>query len=165
MIKEELIMALWDNISKKASAVTEKAVQQAKNLSEQAKLHAQIAEAEKAITDSYTQIGKQYAAAHPDDYEAGFGELIAAIAASEQKIRDLRWQLQELKGVCVCGRCGAEVPKDAAFCSACGAPMPKPEPVDGEIVTAEAPAEAPAEEPVCPECAEAPVAETPAEAE
>ena len=162
-------MALWDNISKKASAVTEKAVQQAKNLSELAKLHAQIAEAEKAITDNYTQIGKQYAAAHPDDYEAGFGEFISAIAASEQKIRELRWQVQELKGVSVCEKCGAEVAKDAAFCSACGAPMPKPEPVDAEIVTeeapTEAPAEAPAEEPVCPECAEAPAEEAPAEAE
>ena len=150
-------MALWDNISKKASAVTEKAVHQARNLTELAKLHGQIAEAEKAVTDSYTEIGKLYVAAHSADYDEGFAGKIAAIAEAEQKIQQLRKQIQDLKGVSVCEKCGAEVAKEAAFCSACGAAMPKEEPIEAEVVTDEAPVEEPEE--TCPDCAVEPEAE------
>lgn len=148
-------MALWDNITKKATAVTEKAVSQARSLSEMAKLHNQIADAEKTITDCYTQIGKLYATAHPHDYEPEYGDCITAIARCEELIGSLRKQLQDLKGIAVCPGCGAEVARDAAFCSACGAAMPKEEPREAEVVTQEAPAEA------CPDCpSEEPEAES-----
>lgn len=154
-------MAIWDNITKKASALTEKAVQQARDLSEVAKLHGQLAEAEKIANDSYAQLGRLYAAAHPEDCEEGFGELMAAAAKAEQTIKSLRRQIQDVKGVTTCEKCGAEVAKDAAFCSACGAEIPKVEPVEAEIVTEDAPAEeAPVEE---APAEEAPVEEAPAE--
>ena len=38
MNKEELTMAIWDTITKKAAEISEKAVKQAKDLSEVAKL-------------------------------------------------------------------------------------------------------------------------------
>ena len=134
-------MALWENLSRKASAVTAKAVQQAKDLSEQVKLRGQIADEEKTITDSYTQIGKQYAELHPEDYEEVFAGWFAAIENAQRRAEVLRGQLRDLKGVALCPRCGAEVAADASFCSACGAPMPKEEPREAEIVTVESPAE------------------------
>ena len=134
-------MALWDNFSRKASMVSEKAVQQAKDLSEQVKLRGQIADEEKTITDSYTQIGKQYAELHPEDYEEVFAGWFAAIENAQRRAEVLRGQLRDLKGVALCPRCGAEVAADASFCSACGAPMPKEEPREAEIVTVESPAE------------------------
>ena len=134
-------MALWENLSRKASMVTEKAVQQAKDLSEQVKLRGQIADEEKTITDSYTQIGKQYAELHPEDYEEVFAGWFAAIENAQRRAEVLRGQLRDLKGVALCPRCGAEVAADASFCSACGAPMPKEEPREAEIVTVESPAE------------------------
>ena len=140
-------MAIWDNITKKAAQISEKAVKQAKDLSEVAKLKMQIVEAEKTAEDTYTQLGRLYAAAHPEDFEEGFASLMAAAANAEQTIKTLRQQLRDAKGVAVCEKCGAEVAKDAAFCSACGAEMPKPAPVEAEVVTEEAPVEeAPAEE-------------------
>ena len=140
-------MAIWDNITKKAAQISEKAVKQAKDLSEVAKLKMQIVEAEKTAEDTYTQLGRLYAAAHPEDFEEGFASLMAAAANAEQSIKTLRDQLHDAKGVAVCEKCGAEVAKDAAFCSACGAEMPKPAPVEAEVVTEEAPVEeAPAEE-------------------
>lgn len=151
-------MALWDNITRKASAVTEKAVQQAKNLTELAKLHGQIAELEKTVTDSYTAIGKQYVAAHPTDYEEAFGEWIGKIGESERSIQFLRRQIQELKGVSVCSSCGAEVGKDAAFCGNCGAPMPKDEPMEAEVVSEAVMQETCTEEVPAPEDASAPEA-------
>ena len=134
-------MALWENLSRKASMVAEKAVQQAKDLSEQVKLRGQIADEEKTITDSYTQIGKQYAEVHPEDYEEVFAGWFAAIENAQRRAEVLRGQLRDLKGVALCPRCGAEVAADASFCSACGAPMPKEEPREAEIVTVESPAE------------------------
>ena len=149
-------MAIWDDIAKKAAALSDKAVKQARDLSEVAKLKLQIAEAEKAVEDSYTQLGRLYAAAHRSDYEEGFASVMAAVTNAEQTVKTLHQQLQDAKGVTVCEKCGAEVAKDAAFCSACGAEIPKPAPVEAEVVTEEAPTEetpaeeAPAEEPEAP---------------
>ena len=140
-------MAIWDDITKKAAALGEKAVKQAKDLSEVAKLKLQIAEAEKAADDAYARLGRLYAAAHASDCEEAFAAEMAAAVNAEQTVKTLKGQLHDAKGVAVCEKCGAEVAKDAAFCSACGAEMPKPAPVEAEVVTEEAPAEeAPAEE-------------------
>ena len=140
-------MAIWDDITKKAAALSEKAVKQAKDLSEVAKLKLQIVEAEKAAEDAYAKLGRLYAAAHAEDCEEAFAAEMAAAVNAEQTIQTLKGQLHDAKGVAVCEKCGAEVAKDAAFCSACGAEMPKSAPVEAEVVTEEAPVEeAPAEE-------------------
>ena len=144
-------MSLWDNITQKAAAVTDKAVHQAKNFTEQVKLRNQISEAQSTITDCYTQIGKQYAAAHSEDFDEAYAPMMAAIAGANRQIASLQEQLRDLKEVALCPKCGAEVDRKAAFCSACGAEMPKPAPVETEVVTDDAPAE------------EAPMAESPAE--
>ena len=149
-------MSLWDNITQKAAAVTDKAVHQAKNFTEQVKLRNQISETQSTITDCYTQIGKQYAAAHPEDFDEAYAPMMAAIAGANRQIASLQEQLRDLKEVALCPKCGAEVGREAAFCSACGAEMPKPTPVEAEVVTDDAPAE---EAPV----AEAPTEEAPAE--
>lgn len=144
-------MSLWDNITQKAAAVTDKAVHQAKNFTEQVKLRNQISEAQSTITDCYTQIGKQYAAAHSEDFDEAYAPMMAAIAGANRQIASLQERLRDLKEVALCPKCGAEVSKDASYCGACGAEMPKPAPVEAEVVTDDAPAE------------EAPVAESPAE--
>lgn len=144
-------MSLWDNITQKAAAVTDKAVHQAKNFTEQVKLRNQISEAQSTITDCYTQIGKQYATAHPEDFDEAYAPMMAAIAGANRQIASLQEQLRDLKKVALCPKCGAEVSKDASYCGACGAEMPKPAPVEAEVVTDDTPAE------------KAPVAESPAE--
>lgn len=149
-------MSLWDNITQKAAAVTGKAVHQAKNFTEQVKLRNQISEAQSTITDCYTQIGKQYAAVHSEDFDEAYAPMMAAIAGANRQIASLQEQLRDLKKVALCPKCGAEVSKDVSYCGACGAEMPKPAPVEAEVVTDGAPAE---KAPV----AEAPAEETPAE--
>lgn len=160
-------MSLWDNITQKAAAVTDKAVHQAKNFTEQVKLRNQISEAQSTITDCYTQIGKQYAAAHSEDFDEAYAPMMAAIAGANRQIASLQEQLRDLKEVALCPKCGAEVSKDASYCGACGAEMPKPTPVEAEVVTDDAPAEeAPAAEAAAEEtapAAEAPVEAAPAE--
>ena len=122
-------MAFWDNLGKKASEAADKVAQQAKVLSETAKLNGAVAEEERKINATYSEIGKLYVSLHKDDCEEAFVAKIAAIAESEAKIADYKEQIKVVKGVQVCEKCKAEMPRGTAFCSACGAPMPKVEEV------------------------------------
>ena len=50
------------------------------------------------------------------EHEADFGRLVSAIHESENKIRDYKHQIKDIKGVSVCEKCGAEVAVNSAFC-------------------------------------------------
>ena len=128
--KEEVTLALWSNLGKMASEATAKAVEQAKVLTEVTKLNSQIADEEKRINENYLRIGKLYIEIHADDYEEDFSEMLAAITESEKKIQTYKLQIQDVKGVVRCSKCGAEVAKNAAFCGACGEHMPPIDTVD-----------------------------------
>lgn len=121
-------MALFDEISKKITLAGEGAV----NRGKAALLNSNVADEEKKIDNAYYQIGKLYVTLHPQDYESDFSALINSIATSQDKIRQITQQIQSIKGVSRCEKCGAEVPNNVAFCSACGAPMPRREPIIDE---------------------------------
>ena len=123
-------MAFWDNLGQKASETTAKAVQKAKDLSDIAKLNSTISEEENKIYNNYLQIGKLYAAMHPQDGEEDFRAMIDAINESNQQIQECRQKIQDIKKIVKCPQCGAEVPVGVAFCSACGMAMPKAQPVN-----------------------------------
>lgn len=120
-------MAFFDDIGKKISLAGEGAVSKGRVFADVARLNSAVAEEEKKINNSYYQIGKLYVALHPQDYEADFAALVGSIISSQSKIQTLKQQIQEIKGVTRCEKCGAEVPNNIAFCSACGSPMPKRE--------------------------------------
>lgn len=127
-------MAFWDDLGQKASQTTVKAVQKAKDLAEIAKLNGSLAEAEARIQDAYCQIGKTYAAQHPQDYGEEYAAMFAVIQEAGEKIRICQQQIRDIKGVVLCSRCGAEAPYGASFCSACGAAIPKPQSVEAEVM-------------------------------
>lgn len=129
-------MAFFDNLGKKASEMTAKAMQKAQELSETTKLNSLISEEEKKINNTYYQIGKLYVSLHSEDSEEAFAGMIASVAEGEQKISGYRRQIQDIKGVQRCEKCGAEVARGVAFCSSCGAPMPKaetPAPTENQV--------------------------------
>lgn len=123
-------MAFWDNLSQKASETTARAMQKAKEMSDIAKLNSMISDEEAKINNTYYQIGKLYVTMHIRDYEEEFSGMITSLAEAEEKIKNYRQQILEIKGVARCPQCGAEVQSGAAFCSSCGAPMPKAQPVN-----------------------------------
>ena len=127
-------MAFWDNFSQKASETTAKAVQRAKEMSDIARMNSMISEEETKINNIYYQIGKLYVTIHSHDHEEEFTGMIVSLAEAEEKIKNYRQQVQDIKGVVRCSQCGAEVPSGVAFCSSCGAPMPKIQPVNTEDV-------------------------------
>lgn len=121
-------MAFFENLSKTVTGVGQKTIAKTKELADTSRLNSMISEEEKVITNQYFQIGKLYVSIHKDDFEDDFAGMIGAIAEAEAKIRDYKKQIQDIKGVQRCEKCGAEVPNGAAFCSSCGATMPKMQP-------------------------------------
>ena len=118
-------MAFFEKLSKTVTEASQKTIAKTKELADTSRLNSMISEEEKIITNQYFQIGKLYVSIHKDDFEDDFAGMIGAIAEAEAKIRDYKRQIQDIKGVQRCEKCGAEVPNGAAFCSACGATMPK----------------------------------------
>ncbi len=114
-------MAIWSELGKRAADATAKTVEQARILSETARLNSLISDEEACIADSYRQIGKRYYEIHRDDCEETFAGMISAVKNADRRIEQYRQQIMEIKGVTRCSNCGAEIAKGAAFCSACGA--------------------------------------------
>ena len=118
-------MAFFDDIGKKLSQATQATAQKAKELADVTRINGAISDEEKKINNNYYQIGKLYVAMHSQDHEADFAGFISSIKESERKITDYRSQVQKIKGITKCEKCGAEVAMNMAFCSSCGSPMPK----------------------------------------
>ena len=120
-------MAFFENLTKKASETTAKAMQKAQELSEITRINGLISDEEKKINTAYCEIGKLYVSVHGADGEEGFDGMVDAIHEAEKKIEEHKTQLHIVKGVERCEQCGAEVQRGVAFCSCCGAAMPKVE--------------------------------------
>lgn len=118
-------MAFFGDLGKKLSQAGQTAVQKTKEMTDIARINGMISDEEKKVNNNYYQIGKLYVAMHQNDFEDDFAGMITAIRESETKIRDYKQQIQDIKGVVRCEKCGAEVANDVAFCSSCGDPMPK----------------------------------------
>lgn len=118
-------MAFFDDLGKKVSEAGQKTIQKTKEFSDTSRLNSMISDEEKRINNNYYQIGKLYVALRGNSYEEDFATMISAIYESELKIKEYKKQIQDIKGVQRCEKCGAEVPREAAFCSSCGVAMPK----------------------------------------
>lgn len=118
-------MDFFDKLSKTVTEASQKTIAKTKELADTSRLNSMISEEEKIITNQYFQIGKLYVSIHKDDFEDDFAGMIGVVAEAESKIRDYKKQIQDIKGVQRCEKCGAEVPNGAAFCSSCGATMLK----------------------------------------
>lgn len=118
-------MSFLDNIGKKASEASVKAIQKTKDLSDMTRINSMISEEEKKMEKGYSQIGRRYVSMYAQECGEEFQPLVQSIIESEERINGWRKQVQDIKGIQCCTNCGAEVAKGAAFCSSCGSVMPK----------------------------------------
>lgn len=118
-------MGLFDDLGKKVTDAGQKTLQKTKEMSEVVRINSLISQNESRLNNLYYQIGKLYVSVHGSDREETFAGMLDSVAEIEQQISGYRKQIQDIKGVQRCEKCGAEVPMDVAFCSACGAAMPK----------------------------------------
>lgn len=120
-------MSFFSELGKKVTDAGQKTVQKTKEISEVAHINSLISQNENKINNTYFQIGKLYVSIHGNDGEEEFEGLVGMIAELEQQIVAYKKQIQDIKRIQHCEKCGAEVPKGVAFCSSCGNAMPKVE--------------------------------------
>lgn len=135
-------MAFFDDLGKKISQAGQSTMQKTRDMADVAKINMQISDEEKKINDTYLQIGKLYTELHASDSEEAFQGMVQTIADAQGKIKEYQAQIQEIKGVVRCEKCGAEVSKEAAFCPACGMKMPEIVPEETEKAEEEGAAQA-----------------------
>ena len=119
-------MAFFDGLSNQFSAFGKKT----KDFADSTRLSSLASDEQRVISDIHREIGKLYASLHKTDHEACFDALFARLTQAEDNLQRYTQQIQELRGVRRCERCGAELPKGSQFCSACGAPVPPSAPPD-----------------------------------
>ncbi len=116
--------AFWDDLKNKVSDTASNVVNKTNELAEVSRLNGLIAEEDKKVKNLYYQIGKLYVEQNGAAPAPEFAELVAAVIESGRAMKDYKEQINTLKGIRKCEKCGADVPKGAAFCNCCGNQMP-----------------------------------------
>lgn len=120
-------MAFFDDLSKKLTQAGQATIQKTKEIADITRINSNISDEEKRISNFYTEIGKLYFSLHSEDFESDFAGMFDGINVSKDKIKELRNELEQIKGVKRCPNCGAEVSNESVFCSGCGEKMPPEE--------------------------------------
>lgn len=118
-------MGLFDDFGKKVTDAGQKAMQKTQEISEVTRINSLISQNENKINNAYYQIGKLFVSIYGNDCQEEFVGMVATVAELEQQNVTYRKQIQDIKGIQHCEKCGAEVPKGVAFCSSCGTAMPQ----------------------------------------
>lgn len=113
-------MALLQDLSKKISQAGQTAVQKTKEITDIARFNSMIADEERVINDCYSKIGKLYVSLHESDCEDAFAELCSMVQRANLNIQEYQKQIEKIKKVGRCNKCGSEIANGAAFCSVCG---------------------------------------------
>lgn len=115
-------MAFFEKIGEKLTNAGKDVAKKTKELADIAKLNMQISNEEDNIKNKYFEIGKLYYESFSSSPDEKFVEFCSSISESKNKIDTLKDQIQEVKGVKKCSKCGAEIAYTATFCSSCGTP-------------------------------------------
>lgn len=120
-------MAFFEDLGKKLTKVGEVTAQKTKEVAEFTKANAKILDVQNKLDKAYAEVGRKYVELHPANEEDDMKCVVDAVYALEDQLKELRKQLQDLKGTVKCEACGAECNIEAAFCSKCGAELKKEE--------------------------------------
>lgn len=120
----------FDELTRKAKDVANKAADRTKDAAELVKLNVAIAGEQKELDKNYRAIGEWFVSEYEGEIPDAVREAVEAVNASKAKIADLEASkpVKEESAEAVeeeagkkCPICGAE--SDSKFCPQCGAPM------------------------------------------
>lgn len=107
------------NISSTTSGISEKA----KSISEIGNLKRKIQYEEERIVEIYADIGKSLYENRNQGYEV-FAPLCDDIDVRKRRIKKMRLEMNELRGIKLCETCGTEVDERYVYCGVCGSKLP-----------------------------------------
>nr|WP_325181259.1 zinc-ribbon domain-containing protein [uncultured Oscillibacter sp.] len=121
----------FDELTRKAKDVANKAADRTKDAAELVKLNVAIAGEQKEIDKNYRAIGEWFVGEYEGEIPDAVREAVEAVNASKAKIAELEASkpvkeepsgpVEEAPAGKKCPICGAE--SDSKFCPQCGAPM------------------------------------------
>ena len=121
----------FDELTRKAKDVANKAADRTKDAAELVKLNVAIAGEQKEIDKNYRAIGEWFVSEYEGEIPDAVREAVEAVNASKAKIAELEASkpvkeepaeaVEEAPAGKKCPICGAE--SDSKFCPQCGAPM------------------------------------------
>ena len=121
----------FDELTRKAKDVANKAADRTKDAAELVKLNVAIAGEQKEIDKNYRAIGEWFVGEYEGEIPDAVREAVEAVNASKAKIAELEaskpvkeepaGEAEEAPAGKKCPICGAE--SDSKFCPHCGAPM------------------------------------------
>ncbi len=85
-----------------------------------AQLEEQLSREGRKIQEAYARLGKRYASLHREDYAPEYADDMKTLFQSESQVVEYWKQLQDLKGIQLCQRCGRELSRTALSCPLCG---------------------------------------------
>lgn len=118
----------FSDIGRHISRYTKKAAEQTGTFFEATKISAQITGEENEVRKIYQKLGEevfQRAVTGGVALTDSEKELVDSIGHHKEKIRVMRQQLADVKGMVVCPKCGAIIAGDSSFCPKCGAEVPE----------------------------------------
>ena len=117
-------MGLFDKVNQVSRSVTENS----KSAAEPSNLKKKIAYAKGRIQEVLTEIGKLFYENQNGDHKAEL-ELCADIDDRRRRIASMQGDLSSLKGIRICGQCGARFDDKYTFgfCGNCGAKLNRAE--------------------------------------
>lgn len=113
-------MAIFERIGEKITNTSQDVVKKAKEVAEISRLNTQIGMEENIVKEKFFELGQQYYQDNQKGIEGDYTSLILKIRESKAKIEQYKQDILKEKKVRCCGKCGAEMPMEAAFCSMCG---------------------------------------------
>ena len=131
-------MAFFEDLGKKLTKVGEAAAEKTKEVAEFTKANAKILDVQNKLDKAYIEVGKKYLELHPANDEEEMEAVVNAVYALEDQLKELRRQLQELKGTVKCDVCGTDCDNNDVFCKKCGAELKKDEIIVEAVVVEEA---------------------------
>ena len=115
-------MELWDDISKKVGDAANAVGRGAEKLTDMAKLKYTLTVRQGKLEKIFESIGRlRYdEIVNSADNTEVVSELISDAEPVKAEIAELRERLDERTGSAHCAKCGAKIPRGAAFCPSCG---------------------------------------------
>lgn len=99
----------------------EKGITKARDLGELSRLSGEIAMRERHQKERFAVLGERYYDALKHGTAPDCAVLYEELEAIDQELLQLRKQMQKVRRVTICPRCGTRLPSFGAFCPACGA--------------------------------------------
>lgn len=120
-------MTFLNDLSKTLTQAGQAAVQKTKEVADYTKANAKILDIQNKLDKAYAEVGRKYTKLYPGNDEDEMRETVEAVYALEDQLHLLKNELNDLKGVVECPKCGAICSDEAAYCEKCGAELVKNE--------------------------------------